>query len=443
MFKKLAFIYDGLSKGLDMASNIPWLQENFPEVEPLAFYRELFPLGCLDKRDVMTRGKYGAIAIQVEGRKAKRFTLTDELGNLEELISSDTFTIISPCAYAGKRAKADMLREVYALAIDLDNVAFNDERPDGIKSLFSQIDRAKSLPRPTFVVASSPRNLHLYYLLDEPIKTYAHARETLANYKTWLTSSMWNRYVTKDYDHCQQEPLTQGMRAVGSVCKKPEDGRVRAFKCGDRVSIEYLNSFAPSSAKIELSPPPSSKKKREYKTRGKYISHPGLYRWFLGQTEEKANIGHRYFACMCCAIFARKCGIPYEELERDVLGLVPLLDLRSTPDNPFSEEDALKAITAYHIPKYHFMRRETLVRLSAIEMTPSKRNGRTVEDNLKIARGIKNIRIELGETSVIGGAPTKENLVLEYIEKHQKATVTEIARALNISRTTVYKWMKR
>ena len=40
------------------------------------------------------------------------------------------------------------------------------------------------------------------------------------------------------------------------------------------------------------------------------------------------------------------------------------------------------------------------------------------------------------------GSGTKEELVKEYIEKNPEDNPTEIARALNISRPTVYKYLK-
>ena len=40
------------------------------------------------------------------------------------------------------------------------------------------------------------------------------------------------------------------------------------------------------------------------------------------------------------------------------------------------------------------------------------------------------------------GAPTKANLVRDYVLAHPDANHSEIARALGVSRTTVIKWLK-
>lgn len=425
-------------------SCLPWLAETFPEVEPLAFYRDLFPLGSLDKRGAMTKGKYCGIAVQVEsGGKALRHTLTDELDNLEELVSSDTFTIISPLSYAGKSQRADRQREIYAIAVDLDNTIFEGQDPIGVRSLFSQIERAKILPRPTYIVASSARNVHLYYLLEEPLKAYAHTKETLAAYKTWLTKTLWNKYVTNDYDRCQQEPLGQSMRAVGSICKNPKDGRVRAFLCGDRVSVEYLNGFAPQSAKIELSTFQEKEGSGSGKQRPRWYVKPALYQWWLRQIQTGAVVGRRYFCCLCAAIFAQKSGIDEETLESDILDLVPFLDsLSLSEENRFTPDDALKAIQAFDNPRYLFMRRATLERISGIEIPPSKRNGRKIEKHLAYARTIQNFDDPEGSWRNKNGAPTKQKIVVSYAANHPGMSNRAIAKALGISKDTVNKWLK-
>lgn len=426
---------------------LEWLESNFSEVGPLSFYRDLFPVGALDKRGVFTKGKYTALCVQLDGTKPLKHTLTDELDNLEELLSSELFTIISPLSYAGKSMKAENQREIFALAIDLDNTLFKKGRSVGMENLFSQIDRAKLIPRPTYIVASSgsnsrKRNVHLYYLFEEPIKAFAHNKETLANYKTWLTKLLWNKYITKDYDKAQLEPIGQGMRAVGSVCKDSKDGRVRAFLCGDKVSIEYLNSFAPDSAKIDTTYTPRDKDKLEKKPRKGWIANEALYEWWLREMRKGAVVGRRYFCCMCAAIFAQKSGISRERLEQDILSMTDYLDsLGTTDDERFSPDEALKACSAFDNPRYLFMRRETLERLSGITIPKSKRNYRKQALHLKLARA--NLAI-LNEESgkALQGRPTKRELVLGFARLHPDYSNRKIALELGISKDTVNKWMK-
>ena len=143
------------------------------------------------------------------------------------------------------------------------------------------------------------------------------------------------------------------------------------------------------------------------------------------------------------AIVGRKCGVPFEQVEQDALAFVPMLDGKRTDDESrFTPEDALKAITAYDVPHFVFMKRETLVRLSGVPMQANKRNGRTQEAHLRRARAVQNIDYPEGEWRNVCGAPTKRQKVLEYIAAHPGESVSTIAKGCGVSRQTVYKWMR-
>lgn len=431
-----------------------WLEQTFEEVSPLAFYRDLFPLGELDKKDAFSKGKYCGICVQVKDQKAKRYTITDELDNLEELLSSDDFTVISPLSYAGKSQKATNQRFCYAIAVDLDNLIVSETgEPVGIESLLSQTKDVPfgeqivaTNPRPTYIVASSANNVHLYYLLDKPIPMYKSNKESLARYKTNLTERLWNIYITKDYKATQQEPIGQGMRAVGSISKDGKS-RVRAFRTGERVTIDYLNRypFCREENKITVWNSPEPRDKKIVAGRKATTVKPAFYEWYKRQLPDYTAEGKRYFGLMVMAIIGRKCGISREQVEDDALSFVPQLDEKTrTADNHFTNEDALKAITAFDVDRFMFMKRETLVRLSGVPMKANKRNGRTRQAHMKRVNRIIDMDIEDGEKDVRyhGGAPTKKEAVLAYFQEHPSESVTEIAKGCGVSRPTVYKWLK-
>lgn len=53
---------------------------------------------------------------------------------------------------------------------------------------------------------------------------------------------------------------------------------------------------------------------------------------------------------------------------------------------------------------------------------------------------IRDVMYPNGEWRNKNGRPSKRDLVVNYVKENPNATVTEIAKALNISRTTVYKY---
>ena len=80
----------------------------FEEVPAMEFYREVFPEGELDGADELTPGRYTGIAVEItnERRNGKqvirRYTVTDDLDEIDRLQYSDNFCILAPISYAGK-----------------------------------------------------------------------------------------------------------------------------------------------------------------------------------------------------------------------------------------------------------------------------------------------------------------------------------------------------
>lgn len=425
-------------------TSVDYLAENFEEVGAFEFYRDMFPQGCLDKREAFTKGKYCGIAVQIEGqRKAKRYTLTDELDNLKDLLSSDAFTVISPLSYAGKTQKSEHQRDCYAIAIDLDNVVNDGKKPWGLIDLLSHIEKVGRIPAPTYIVASSKNNLHLYYLLEEPLPLFKTNKESLARYKTFLTRLIWNRYTTDSYNAIQQEPIGQGMRAVGTISKDGKD-RVRAFKYGKRVTIDYLNSFVfEPGNEIEVWNKTQEGKGKPRVERKSTNSNIGFYNAYKEKLLDYTAEGRRYFGLMILAVIALKCGVSKEQLEKDALSFVPALDgFTEREDNHFREEDALKAITAYDVNHFMFMKRETIVRLSGVPFEPCKRNHRPQMVHVKIMTATRDILYPEGEWRNAEGRPNKSEEVKRYIQEHPQDNVSKLARGCGVSRPTIYKYLK-
>ena len=166
-----------------------------------------------------------------------------------------------------------------------------------------------------------------------------------------------------------------------------------------------------------------------------------LYDWWLKQSY-KVKGGHRYFYLMCMVIYAFKCNIPKEEVEEDMNEkFEELKDIEHS--NPLTKEDLYTALEVYHREYYNFTI-DDIEKLTDIRIERNKRNYRTQKQHLQIARSTRDIIHENWRegNGRPKGSGTKESLVKEYIEENPNDNPTEIARALNISRPTVYKYMK-
>lgn len=462
-----------------MESVESFLSARFPEVSPLDFYRDLFGSGSLDTRGAFTKGKFCAIAVQIHQEdggevRARRFTVCDDLEPLPQLISSDDFVVVSPVAYCGKTQRQEMARELYALAFDLDGLIVEDGRQQGLRQLLYDFDEIKRLPKPTYLV-SSGNGIHCYYLLKTPLRLFPSTFEHLRAFRGAMVRALWDSYVTELSASPQYESCTQSFRAVGSV-SKDKTKRVKAYRIGDKTTISELNSWIdaamaketkrreieklaslkiPTGYESEL---PLGKAKELYpewyervaagRPRRTWTCNRALYDWFKRELVDGANQfpakdrgvvqGHRYFGIMCLAVYARKCGIPREELEKDAYGFISLLDARTTSeDNHFDASDVTHALEAYN-DSYITVPRATIEQLTNLDIPPNKRNGRTRQQQMAIVNAMNAVKRSMGE---VVGTPSSQSRVADYYRKHPDTTAYDCAKSLGISRNTAQKWL--
>lgn len=441
------------------------LLERFSEVDPLTFYRDLFPKGSFEEKGVFVDGQYNGIAVEVLNRdRVLRHTVTDDLEKISELTSRDNFCLMSPISYIGKSRRSENARDMYALAIDLDGVSNERE----FKFLMTQIERGEEmrafvwgLPRPTYIV-SSGTGLHLYYVLSEPLRLYPNVVKELSKLKKRLTWQAWTQGASSLHDSVQYESLFQGFRVVGTITKVGT--RSRAFKTGAKVDIDYLNFFVPEEFRAEnlsytsnLSLEEAAKKYPDWYERrivkgtpkGTWTCKRDLYDWWIRRLKDGAEQGHRYWCLMVLAVYAKKSGIEYEELSKDALGLVDFLDSLGDGTDPFTEEDALDALEAYN-DSYITYPIKTITERTGIPIERNKRNGRKQSDHVRLMSLIRDFDDPDGNWRNKDGRPKgsiksstpKGEQIKAYAEAHPDANHSEIARALGVSRPTVIKWLR-
>jgi hypothetical protein len=452
-----------------------YLDTYFDEVEPWDFYRAIFPAGELEEKGQQMQGKYNAIAVELlpaaeeqpNKAPARRCFLHDGLESLSELLESDNFIILSPISYAGKSRSSQNARYIYAMAIDLDGITDIGK----LQNLFHQIEIGY-LPRPTYIVWSGT-GLHLYYQFARPLPCYKNVVAQLAALKTELTKKIWNGLVSELAEKPQIESLFQGFRLVGGITKG--GNRTKAYEIGSLVEIEYLNDFVPDKHKVKeyayksnLTLQEAAAKYPEWydkrivnkQPRGTWQANRAVYDWWLNELKAKIVVGHRYYGVMVLAIYAKKCGIDYDELSEDAYSLVDMLDeLTIEEQNRFTREDVLAALEMFN-DNYITFPIDSISALTAIHIEKNKRNYRKQPLHLKIARNTKAILKEAGELKSDGrpkGSKNKEQIRQQIITQWRKdnpyKSVKESLDALNelaaaidpkltISRATAYRYWK-
>lgn len=483
-----------------------FLQELYPEVAPMEFYRELFPEGSLGvpgepelkKPNMIVATCYRKTPEEIAEIDAKEQEeqriyeekraagkrphrpkrhkrrvvhnrlVFDDLAELQDLISNQDdlmeFVIIPPVAFSGKNRTKANAYHAWAIAIDLDGVEM-----DQLEDLIHQIDN-EVVPEPTFLV-NSGHGMHLYYCFEDPIPMYPYLMEQMTTLKHALIECVWNAYTsTIPTEKRQYQSIVQGYRAVGSCTKLGKDYKVTAFRTGVKRTLQYLMDWANDSGRVDYDEfkhttldearekwpewfqwrvvEGNSRKPFKYK-------HRNIYESWLRRMELGAFEGNRYNCISVLFSLAfRTEGIEFDDVMNDALNLVPRLN-RLTKDkkNKFTVDDVLDA-SAYYDEAFQNLGLKSVYKMTKIYIEPNKRNKRKQNIHLKMARSNRDILCEergKQDWREGNGRPkgskdkklrknNKYELVQQYRGAHPDATVSEAARELKMSRTTVYRW---
>lgn len=446
------------------------IELGYKELNPLEFYRDIFPKGELQEKGIYNDLSYCGIAVEVTNQRDSnnrqiiyRHTITDDLEKLEELLKSDNFVLLAPISYVGKARTTSNSRIMYAFALEIDNLRYNlkTNNADGLKDLLHQMNN-KILPKANYLVTSG-NGVHLYFLLDKPIRLFENVRKSLTRYKRFITRQFWNRYITFDYEESkiQYESAFQGFRLAGGVAKN--GARTHVFKLSDNpITIEELNSYVYQEKDVEdskiricynsdLTLTEAKKKYPEWyekrivnkEKKGTWIAKRCLYDWWLRRIREEIKVGHRYHALMLLSTYAIKCNISYEELEKDCLDLLEKYDnLSEREDNRFTIADVMDALQIFHDKDYISFPINSIKKLSGLQIEKNKRNYRKQKEHLRGARALRDIynpnwRDGNGRPK---GSGEKKYIVLKWRLRNPEGKKSKCIKETKISKPTVYKW---
>lgn len=425
------------------------------EVSAMEVYSDIFQLGtnqiqrCNEPSGQFKANPLGYMKQNDEQKGNYRIMFDDTFEDtLRELQESD-FAIMNGLTYYGRKNLQSSASKMYALIVDLDGT-----NPDKLSNFLNGAfaDEYKIYPLPNYLVLSG-HGVHLYYVFDEPVALFPNIKIQLKELKYALTRKVWNMYTSTE-KHVQFQGINQGFRIVGGKTKI--DGvRARAFRLNRHpYTLEQLNQYVPESSRIDVNklykeskmslseaqkkyPEWYHKRVLEQQPKGTWKCKEDLYQWWIRQIKEGATYGHRYFCIMCLSIYAVKCGISKEQLERDSEELLPFMNTLNDTE-PFTMSDIKSALECYD-ERYIRFPRNDISKLSAIEIKPNKRNGRTRQQHLRIVNATNQIKKELGEPI---GRPSVEQIVNSYLNVNPDASVSKAAADLGLSRTTIYKYRK-
>lgn len=423
--------------------------------------------------------RYNPIIFFKEDRKVQhRVLLKDDVESME-FLQNRKFAIVSPATFVGRTNTYVNARYLYAIAIDLDGI--------GVKEVGWLLNGMKKGRFPMAnIIVNSGHGVHVYYLLEKPVAMYEPRVKLLNRIKTGLTRIIWTVSLF-GVEKAQIQSVIQGFRVPGSLTKfgKP----VVAF-CNYKAplhTLEDLNRYVPDKSKLkkEVNYHLSKKElqqladKNGYNPTGVTLQEArqrwpewyasrvigksrigktwnvnrGLYDWWLKKLRDCREVEehHRYWCILTLVVFAVKCGVPRDAVEKDALGLVAAFDkLSSTVDNPFTADDVMDAMRAYDA-NYNKWPRHTIQATTGIIIPSCRRNGRDQDVHLRRIRMLQEADYPNGswregngrkKGSVVKASDSRcAAIVKDWQGKHPgNGNKSLCARDTGLSRPTVHKW---
>ena len=449
-------------------------EKGLVEVDWYSFYRDIFKEGSFERKGFPEDCKPNGLIFlkKNDERDCNRTQIVfDDLEKIGEYQGQQD-VIMSIIGYSGKNRTKKNAYHLYGFAVDLDG----QDNLGTLKDTILQMER-NQIPSPTYMVLSG-HGLHLYYIFYEPIELRPKILEGLQRVKDGLTEIVWNDFTsnirpTIDKPYVKQyQSFVQGYRVIGSASKLGKDYPVRAWKTGLRWSIEAIEKYFPNittfqdkysfKGKVDKNKPKltldeAKEKWPEWyqnriidkKESSFWIVKRNLYDWWLNRIRYEARVGHRYHAIFTLAIYAMKCNIPYEELEKDAYSLLDLFDSRTVDEkNHFKKSDIEAGLQGYR--KMAFTCNiDYIKKISGIDIQRNvRRNFMDQADHLDIARYKRDVKMRKQgrDWRDNNGRPLgslekeKWNLFCEWKKANPTGSKYKCIKDTGLSKMTVYKY---
>lgn len=456
---------------------VDFMSANFEQIDPIEFYEELFP-NNETKQEALINIHYqqpNAVYLYKAGNdKQYRMIMYKDRwkDDFLDYIEGNELALCGGLAYRGNKNSLENAQKMNALIIDLDGVRIQEIENFLELSTWDPSSKAYAVPRPTFI-ALSGSGLHLYYQFDKPIDLFPNIKLQLKQLKYKLTFRCWQYKSTSTVKETQYQSINQSFRMVGSINGK-YGITIVAFRTGDKVSLEYLNSYVKPEFRVDITrqfrPTKMSLEQAkesypewyerkivnkdtslrsrweiEKKVHGK--DPYALYHWWLNKADEIKG-GHRYFFMMNLTIYAKKCNVPKEILEKDIRKAFSILKNAENhhPDgslDELNERDIQSALETYD-KSYYCWTLEDVETTCGVIIPRNRRNRRKQAVHLARIRAAEKIDYPNFEWINKKGRPinsgTCENQVKEWKAQHPAGKKSECIRDTGLSKPTVYKW---
>lgn len=363
----------------------------------------------------------------------KKHVRVMSVGDAVVMAENRNDVLIGSCSYFNNWISKKSCRNVYGLILDLDNFYSGPL----LRALQNDWKNANGEPyaMPTYIV-NSGTGLHGYFLFTEPIPHYemqAEAIDTL--YRRLAIQQSRRVYVRR-----QVQWFGQDFRAAGGLNKYFWVNS--AFKVGEKwdpdklaeavgmENIHFVRYGEPRKQK--------AKDKRKARKRTGWLTNRAFYDYTLQNCRDKTHEGNRYMSMCGLSVIAYKCGVPEDELEKDLASLLP--DYNRGAERKVKYSEIRSAMKMYN-ENAMLTQRSSLENWIGWEFKPIRRNGRTRADHIRL---MNLIRDELNHNTtwnrVGNGRKPKRDTVVQWRMQNPTGRKCDCRRDTGLSRPTIDKY---
>lgn len=399
----------------DFASKSQILGSHYQPLSPLEYYDFIFRDRANRRLYIVENKTYGTASV-------------DDLFDLA-MMRADIY--IPPCDFFNNFYNLKTLSKLYALVVDIDNVA-----PLALEELISSA-RTDRYIEPS-LIGNSGSGIHLYFIFSVPVDTFRR-RTPILKAMARALGEMYRGYGLVD-----RNSLIQAYRLPGSRTKLGDI--MTGFRSGAAYdALELAHKLGLDASRWErvntMQKPPDDN--QEIKNAQEKSAPPTKLRWAYNGTKlweyctwrvfRDTPIGNRYKSMMALAIVGKKCGVGKEAVRTELEKLAALWSERN-PENPVSISEVPKAMTLYS-SKYGRVSAQQLEEYFGwtferkIKRRP--KNERLKQDeHLERARAVKDTLMKFD----------KKKAIRDYLKNHPDASKSEVSRVTGLSRHTVIKY---
>ena len=398
------------------------------QVSPYTFYEDVF--GNMELE----------LPVTVIGAETGKKIQTMQLQDAIEFSSCRNDVLLSGCSYFNNWVSKKSTRDIYAFVVDFDN-AYSGILQNALRNDWRN-DNGVQYAKPTYIV-NSGTGLHLYFVFDRPVPCYHVQIPALDT----LYRRLARQQILRHYAGDQVQWFGQGFRMAGGMGKNGWENTV--FRYGEKWDIDQMAAFYGMKEThfirepIEPGEPVPRKKKQDHPSSGKQNKKKGFrtnrafYDYTLVNCRQKTKEGNRYMSMCALTVIAYKCGVPLDEVERDLFDLLPVYNQDCI--RKVLNTEVYSALKMYN-ERAMQTQRDSLERWIGWEYKPIKRNGRNREMHLRLARASKAVLKEFGGLKNPEGRPSSKHIVRDYQAAYPAASKADCHRATGLDPKTIRKW---